>query len=391
VAPNILDRIFGEPTAVAVDIGSTFIKLMECRPDGDRLLVTRMGMAPTPPGALLNGAVVDALIVGEVLRDLLRSTGSNARLAVTAVTDPSLVATRIQIPRRDTESLEKAMPFEARSHIPFGAEEGQLAWQVLDSAGDPTQMEVLLVAARNEAIEGRLQALEVAGLMPTVMDAVQFALLRSQVYANPDARSFDRTVLLLHIGASFTEMAVVWRGCFAFPRIVPIAGASMDQAIAAAFSVDAEEARRIKESRAAACGPEELYALPEEQQQASQAISPVLEEIVRDTQTSLNFLASSFEMAGGEAGADEVIVSGGVSRLPRLREYLEARLSTSVRVSDVFRDTRLEAPDYDPSFLADMSPYLSVVAGLALREPMQSGAYALAGVPESRPLPVTPA
>ncbi|MBM3474034.1 MAG: type IV pilus assembly protein PilM [Armatimonadetes bacterium] len=391
MAPNILDRIFGEPTAVAVDIGSTFIKLMECRPDGDRLLVTRMGMAPTPPGALLNGAVVDALIVGEVLRDLLRSTGSNARLAVTAVTDPSLVATRIQIPRRDTESLEKAMPFEARSHIPFGAEEGQLAWQVLDSAGDPTQMEVLLVAARNEAIEGRLQALEVAGLMPTVMDAVQFALLRSQVYANPDARSFDRTVLLLHIGASFTEMAVVWRGCFAFPRIVPIAGASMDQAIAAAFSVDAEEARRIKESRAAACGPEELYALPEEQQQASQAISPVLEEIVRDTQTSLNFLASSFEMAGGEAGADEVIVSGGVSRLPRLREYLEARLSTSVRVSDVFRDTRLEAPDYDPSFLADMSPYLSVVAGLALREPMQSGAYALAGVPESRPLPVTPA
>jgi len=391
VAPNLLDRIFGEPMAVAVDIGSTSIKLMECRADGDHVLVTRMGMAPTPPGALLNGAVVDALIVGEVLHDLLRSTGSNARLAVTAVTDPSLVATRIQVPRRDTESLEKAMPFEARSHIPFGAEEGQLAWQVLDSAEDPAQTEVLLVAARNEAIEGRLQALEVAGLTPTVMDAVQFALLRSQVYANPDPRAFDRTALLLHIGASFTEMAVVWRGCFAFPRIVPIAGASMDQAIAAAFSVDAEEARRIKESRAAACGPEELYSLPEEQQQASQAISPVLDEIVRDTQTSLNFLASSFEMAGGEAGADELIVSGGVSRLPRLREYLEARLSTPVRVFDVFRDTRLEAPDYDPSFLADMSPFLSVVAGLALREPMQSGAYPLAGVPESRPLPVTPA
>jgi len=392
VAPNLLDRIFGESMAVAVDIGSTFIKLMECRADGDRVLVTRMGMAPTPPGALLNGAVVDALIVGEVLRDLLRSTGSNARLAVTAVTDPSLVATRIQIPRRDTGSLEKAMPFEARSHIPFGAEEGQLAWQVLDShEDDPAQMEVLLVAARNEAIEGRTQALEVAGLTPTVMDAVQFALLRSQVYASPDPRAFDRTVLLLHIGAAFTEMAVVWRGCFAFPRIVPIAGASMDQAIAAAFSVDPEEARRIKESRAAACGPEELYSLPEEQQQASQAIGPVLDEIVRDTQTSLNFLVSSFEMAGGDAGADEVVVSGGVSRLPRLKEYLESRLSTPVRVFDVFRDTRLQAPDYDPSFLADMSPFLSVVAGLALREPMQSGAYPLAGVPESRPLPVTPA
>jgi type IV pilus assembly protein PilM len=283
------------------------------------------------------------------------------------------------------------MPFEARSHIPFGVEEGQLTWQVLNSTEDPAQMEVLLVAARNEAIDGRLQALEMAGLTPTVMDPVQFALLRSQVYASPDPRAFDRTVLLLHIGAAFTEMAAVWRGCFAFPRIVPIAGASMDQAIAAAFSVDTEEARRIKESRAAACGPEELYSLPEDRQQASQAISPVLEEIVRDTQTSLNFLASSFEMAGGEVGADEVIVSGGVSRLPRLREYLEARLSTPVRLYDVFRDARLHAPDYDPSFLADMSPFLSVAAGLALREPMQSGAYPLVGVPESRTLPVTPA
>jgi type IV pilus assembly protein PilM len=391
VAPNLLDRIFGEPSAVAIDIGSTSIKLMECRADGDRVVVTRMGMAPTPPGALHNGAVVDALIVGEVIRDLLRSTGSNARLAVTAVTDPSLVATRIQVPRRDSQSLEKAMPYEARAHIPFGAEEGQLAWQVLDPTGDAPQMNVLLVAARNEAVEGRLQALEAAGLTPVVMDAVQFCLLRAQVYASPDPHLFERTVLLLHIGASFTEMAVVWRGCFAFPRIVPIAGAGMDQAIASAFSVDTEEARRIKETRAAAAGPDDLYSLPEEQHQASQAIGPVLDEIVRDTQTSLNFLVSSFQMAGGEAGADEVILSGGVSRLPRLAEYLGARLNTPVRVFDVFRDTRLEAPDYDPSFLADMSPYLSVIAGLALREPMQSGAYQLAGAPESQALPVMPA
>ncbi|MBM3497825.1 MAG: type IV pilus assembly protein PilM [Armatimonadetes bacterium] len=391
MARNLLDRIFGEASAVAIDIGSTSIKLMECRSDGDRVVVSRMGMGPTPPGALLNGAVVDALIVGEVIRDLLRSTGSNARLALSAVTDPSLVATRIQVPRRDDASLDKAMPFEARSHVPFGAEEGQLTWQVLNPRDTSPQMEVLLVAARNEAIDGRLQALEAAGLTPVVMDAVQFALLRSQVYASPDPRLFERTVLLLHIGTAFTEMAVVWRGCFAFPRIVPIAGAGMDQALAAAFSVDVEEARRIKETRAAAAGLEELHLLPEEQQQAAQAISPVLDEIVRDTQTSLNFLASSFQMAGGEAGADEVIVSGGVSRLPRLAEYLQARLHTPVRIFDVFRDTRLEAPDYDPSFLADMSPYLSVVAGLALRESMAGGAYPMVGVPESQPLPVTPA
>ena len=390
MALKLLDKVFGEPSTVAIDIGSMSIKLMECRTEGGRVVVTRLGMAPTPPGALLNGAAVDPLIVGEVVRDLLRSTGSSARLAVTAVTDPSLVATRIQVPRRDPQSLEKAMPFEARSHIPFGAEEGHLAWQVLDPDGDEPQMSVLLVAARNEAVDGRLQALETAGLTPVAMDAVQFALLRAQVYASLDASAFSRTMLLLHVGASFTEMAVVWKGCFAFPRIVPIAGISMDHAVAAAFSVDTDEARRIKETRGVACGPEELHELPEEQRQASQAIAPVLEEIVRDTQTSLNFLESSFQMAGGEAGAEQVILSGGVSRLPRLQPYLEGRLNTPVHIHDVFRDTSIEAPDYDPSFVTDLSPFLSVVVGLALREPMKTGAYRVQGTAESQPLPVAP-
>ncbi len=388
MARNPLDLIFGAPSTVAIDIGSTSIKLMECQSEGGRVIASRLGMAPTPPGALNNAAVVDPIILGEVIRELMRSTGCSAKLAVCAVTDPSLVATRVQVPRRDPQTLAKAMPFEARSHIPFGAEEGEIAWQILDADSDDPQMNVLLVAARNEAVDGRVQALEMAGLTPVVMDAVQFAVLRAQVYASADPTIFDQTVLLLHIGASFTEMTIVWKGCFAFPRIVPIAGLSMDHAVASAFSVDPEEGRRIKETQAVAVSRDEIHALPAEQQQASQAIAPVLEEIVRDTQTSLNFLAQSFQMAGADTTTDRLIISGGTSRLPGLPEYLQAALGTPTAVFDVFRDTALEAPSYDPSFLSDLSPYMSVVAGLALREPIASGAYQVLGEPESQPLPV---
>ncbi len=388
---KILDMIFGQPASVAIDIGGTSIKLVECEVEGGKAVATRVGMAPTPPGAVLNGVVVDPIIVGDVIRELLRSTGSRAKLAACAVSDPSLVATRLQMPRRDAKTLAKAMPYEARPHIPFGVEEGEIAWQILDPDSQDPQMNVLLVAARHEAMEGRVQALEIAGLTPSVMDTVQFAVLRAQVYANTDPAIFDQTLLLLHIGASFTEMTIVWKGCFAFPRIVPIAGLSMDQAIVSTFSVDPEEARRIKESRAVACAPEEIESLPEEQQQVSQAIAPVLEEIVRDTQTSLNFLANTFQSGGALAGADRVVVSGGVCRLPRLEQYLQMRLGTEVVITDVFRDTGLEAPSYDQGFLTDLSPYLTVAAGLALREPMESRAYPLASQPEAHPLPVAAA
>jgi len=322
-----------------------------------------------------------------VVRELLHSTGSRAELAACAVTDPSMVATRLQVPRRDPVTLAKAMPFEARPHIPFGLEEGEIAWQILDPESADPQMNVLLVAARHEAIDGRVQALEAAGLTPVVMEPAQFALLRAQVYASTDPRLFEETLLLLHIGAAFTEMAIIWKGCFAFPRIVPVAGQSMDHAIMSAFSVDAEEARRIKESSAIACTREEAESLPDEQRQVSRAIAPVLEEIVRDTRTSLNFLVTSFQRGGGRTGADRVLVSGGVSRLPRLQEYLRTALGTEVLISDVFRDTRLTAPTYDPTFVDDLSPYLTVAAGLALREPMTAGAYPLVGQPEAQLLP----
>jgi type IV pilus assembly protein PilM len=388
---KILDMIFGQPSSVAIDIGGTSIKLVECDVEGGRVVASRVGMAPTPPGAVLNGVVVDPIIVGDVVRELLRSTGSRAKLAICAVSDPSLVATRLQMPRRDAKTLAKAMPYEARPHIPFGVEEGEIAWQILDPDGEDPQMNVLLVGARHEAMEGRVQALEAAGLIPSVMDTVQFAVLRAQVYASMNAAVFDETLLLLHIGASFTEMTIVWKGCFAFPRIVPIAGLSMDQAIVSTFSVDPEEARRVKESRAVACTPEEIESLPEEQQQVSQAIAPVLDEIVRDTQTSLNFLANTFQSGGSLTGADRVLVSGGVCRLPRLREYLQLRLGTEVAIADVFRDTHLQAPSYEQSFLTDLSPYLTVAVGLALREPMASGAYALSGQAEAHALPVAAA
>jgi type IV pilus assembly protein PilM len=374
MAHRLLDVIFGRPSIVAVDIGSTSVKLMECQAEGGRIIATRLGMAPTPPGALANGVVVDPVVVGDTIRDLLQSTGSRATLGACAVTDPSLVATRLQVPRRDPVTLAKAIPFEARPHIPFGLEEGQLAWQVLDPDSTQPQMCVLVVAARSETVESRVQALEIAGLAPVVMEPVQFAVLRTEIYANADPHVFEETLLLLHIGAAFTEITIVWHGCFAFPRIIPVAGQSMDQAIMSTFSVDAEEARRIKESRAVACTREEAEALPEEQRQVSRAISPVLEEIVRDTKTSLNFLVSSFQTAG-RGGANRVLVSGGVSRLPRLEEYLHNALGTRVIVSDVFGNARITAPSYDPGFTADLSPYFAVAAGLALREPMLIGAY----------------
>jgi len=389
--PTSLKELFlARRPLLGVDLGSHAIKLVECSADHGGVAVRRVGTAATPAGAIDNGLVVEPQLVADTVRELLRATGAAPGSVASAVTDPSLVATRIPMPRTTEANLRRSIRFEARRHVPFDVDQSEIQCQILDPAGTDEQMSVLLVAVRREVVEGRVEALQAAGLTPAIVDLVQFANLRSQVYANSDPSIFDQTVGLIHLGHSFTEMTMVYRGAFVFPRIVPIAGQNMDRAIMSALNLDAEEARRLKESQAVACTREELALLPEAQRQVSQIITPVLEEIVRDIQRSLNFLASQFQFDPAKGAVDRIVLSGGTARLRNLAQYLATALNTRVEVFDIFYHTGLTAPGYDASFLAPLGPVCGVAAGLAITEIMQKGRYPVSGVPQSDavPLPV---
>jgi type IV pilus assembly protein PilM len=384
MAQGFLSQLLGSQPIVAIDIGSCTIKAIEAAERRDGVEVTAIGTIATPPGALDNGVVVDKAAVSAALSDLLSSVGIQATTAATVVTDPSLVATRIQMPRSLERSLHRSIRFEARKHVPFDIEQSLIECQILDPQNrDSEQMTVLLVAVRNEVVTSRVEVLEMARLDPIYVDVEQFASLRAYVYANLDPNVFTQTLALIRIGASFTEMTMVRNGAFVFPRIVPSAGTTMDRAIASALNIDIGEARALKEQRAVACRRDQVAALDEASRQVSQIIAPALEEIARDIQRSFIFLATQLSADPSSPVVDRVFLSGGVAGMRNIGPYLEGQLGVRVEIPNVFAQTAMTAGSVDSQYLAQLAPSMSVAAGLALRGPVAANKYPFAGQPIS--------
>ncbi len=379
---GMLSQLLGSHRLVALDIGSHSIKALEAQDRGDAVEITALGTAPTPAGALDNGVVIDHTSVMEAVRELLASLGIGPGPAATAVTDPSLVATRIQMPRTLQRNLHRTIRFEARKHVPFDVEESLIECQVLDPEEQSEQMTVLLVAVRRPVVQSRLGIMEAVGLDPVFVDVEQFASLRAFVYASRDPRVFRETLALIRIGHTFTEMAMVRNGAFVFPRIVPIAGGHMDRAISASLSVDMEEARRIKEQRAVAVRRDQLSSLSEDRRPISQVVAPALEEITRDIQRSFIFLATQLQLDPSRTPVDRALLSGGVANMENVAAYLSGQLNVPVDVVNVFTETNVTVPGYDVNTLAALAPSASVLVGLALREAISSGRYQFSGAPD---------
>jgi type IV pilus assembly protein PilM len=379
---NILSQLLGSQKVAAIDIGSHSIKAVEVMTRKERMEVTALGSVLTPPGALENGVVVDRAAVAGAVTDLLHSIGADASIAAATATDPSLVATKIQMPRSLQKSLHKSIRFEARKHIPFDIDQSLVECQVMDPDDrDSDQMTVLLVAVRSEVVTSRVEALEMARLDTVYVDVEQFASMRAFVYASKDPRVFDETLALIRIGSSFTEMTMVRHGTFVFPRIIPIAGASVDRAIASAMNIDQNEARQYKEQRAVACRRDDLAALGDEERQVSQIAAPALEEITRDIQRSFVFLATQLSMDPSATVVDRVLLTGGMANMRNIGPYLEQQLGVPIHIADVFNETAIGMGAVDAQYATAFAPAMSAAVGLALRDAVRSGRYPLAGAP----------
>jgi Tfp pilus assembly PilM family ATPase len=107
-------------------------------------------------------------------------------------------------------------------------------------------------------------------------------------------------------------------------------------------------------------------------QEASRALEPVLEELIREIRRSFAFYDYQRVPGGTNPGADavmRVILSGGTSKMPGLAQYLTDQLGIPAQPADLFNTGSLVLPE-GAGDLHAQGPLLATALGLALREPM---------------------
>ena len=338
---------------LGIDISSTTVKLLELSQSGDRYRVESYAVAPLPPEAVVEKNVNQVETVGGLIRELVSRSNTRAQHAVAAVAGSAVIIKTIPMPAGlSEEDLEAQLTVEADQYIPYPLEEVALDFEELGPVvGRDDQVNVLLAACRQETIESRVDAIEVAGLTPAIMDVEVFAmeralaLLKTQMpMANPE------TIAMVDIGASMTTLSVYAGGESVYTREQLFGGKQLTDEIMNRYDLSFEEAGRAKKQG----------GLPEDYE--SEVLEPFREAVVQQVSRSLQFFFSSSEYTE----LDCIVLCGGVAAIAGLAEIIEERLSTPTIVANPFADMSVGSR-VNAQALAKDAPAMMVACGLAMR------------------------
>jgi type IV pilus assembly protein PilM len=239
--------------------------------------------------------------------------------------------------------------WEAEQHVPFDMENVQLDFQILDPVGDSPQMSVLLVAAKRELIENRMNLLSDAGLDPVMIDVEAFALHNAFEYNYPDAR--EGMIAMINVGHETTNVNLVDGGSPVLIRDIPFGTRRLRETLQRERGLTADQAEAVLQGRG---DREQLRAMVEER----------ADELAVGVERAAAFITAQ----SGGVGISRVYVTGGGAGVHGLVEALGARLGVRAEVADALARLRVRPEVMESVPIDELAPMLMLPIGLALRK-----------------------
>lgn len=347
---RLLDLIVGKkvaPHLFALDIGSGSIKLLELDLSGSKPKLVNLGVAPTPSDAITNNMIVKSEAVAEAVKKLIQAQGLEAKQVIFGLPGPSAFSKKIMLPKQSPEELAQNIEFEAGNYIPHQIEDVRLDYQVLREVG--SQIEVLLVAVKNDIVSTFLNTISAAGLEPLIADVDFYALENAFELNYPEELS--RTLAIVDLGARYSNIHILQDGRSLFTGDISSGGRVVTDKISDALGVSRAEAEQIK------------LQLQDNSDSVKNALKVGLDQLVGELHRQLGFFWSA---AATDKPLEVIYLCGGSALLPGLKEALTAKTGIRVELFDPFRNIQ-RGDNIDEAYLREMAPSMTVSVGLALR------------------------
>lgn len=346
----------GGKLLAGLDIGSSSIKLAEIQDTPKGLVLTRFSTMPLAKGVIVDGAVAEVEVLTSTIKALYKASGCRRKGVVTSISGHAVIVKKATFNQMSEEELRGLIHDEAGKYLPFD-DMATVAYdfQILgENPYNPNQMEVLIVAAKKEIIEGYTEAIQTAGLTPTIMDVDSFAL--ETMYEENYEFEENDVAVLINIGASITNLNAVKGGTSIFTRDFTLGGNSITEAIAAGLGISQEEAEKAK-----------IEGLGDDEQARASFLEGLItyaDPICSEIERSVEYFRSTF----GAENINKILLSGGGSLTPGMAADLGRRLGIETELINPFKKIQVEKKVLDPAEVERIGPIAAVGVGLALRK-----------------------
>lgn len=340
---------------VGLDIGSYSVKLVELARAGSGYRLESYAIEPLPANAVTDHDIREPELVAKVITHALKRGRIKSDQVVLAIPASAAITKVIEISGDlEDDEIEQQIRYEADQYVPYPIEEVALDFQLLGpSPHNPDQNEVLLAACRSENIESRVSAVELAGLVPAIVDVETYALENVyRILAQPEPHgSNPATVLLLNIGAADTLANVLHDGETVYTRNMSFGSQQLTEDIMRHFSMSAEQAEQARLNG-------KLPAV-----YRNDILPAFLDDLAQQISRTLQLY---FSTPSAQSSVDTIMVGGGGGTLPGLAETVRQQLQIPTLIANPFANMR-SARAGKKEALAAAAPCLLLATGLALR------------------------
>lgn len=340
--------------SVGLDIGFSSIKVVALSIDKNTPRLLSLGSIASPQPGLSSDGVNELEAVGVSIKKLFTAGRITAKEVVVALPE-SKVFTRVidELPYLTNQELDQAIKFAAEEFIPMPLTDVNLNWQVLARANPKdknTKTVVFVVASPKILVNKYIRVLSSAGFHPIALETEIIASTRALVGNNP----FSPTSLIIQMGATTTDCAVVSKGMIWLTRSISTGGLALTRALAQQFGFEINQAEEYKK----------VYGLLEDQLEGK--VYEALKSIIDIIATEAKRVIQAYQSKYPQNPIKRVVLSGGGAKMPGLVIYLANSFGLEVQEADpwylISKDKGLERK------LATEAPSYSVAVGLALRE-----------------------
>ncbi len=333
-------------STLAIDIGSYSIKAVSGKagvsPHVDRVVevfnTTGLAVPTDDPAQEKLAGLLESILADN---DLPRT---DVRLSL----PETVISTKvISIPPLSDAELASAIGWQAEQHIPIPPEELSLEYQVLyrPVKKDKEMMRILLVGARKQVVERYVEMFHMLGIEPSLVETQIISIIRSLVFTPQDP-----TTLVVHMGASSMNMAMVAGGELQFVTTHMNGGQLLSKALEQTIGLDRTQAEKYKRT----------YGLDESQFQGKvkAALLPAVNVLTTEVKKAVQFYIHEHP----QDSVHRVVLSGGTAALPHFVQHITQELGTEVLVAAPLTNVGGTLPaNINP-------PALGVCMGLLMRE-----------------------
>ena len=337
---------------VGLDIGSNTIKVLELRNTKKGHQLKNVGEAVLPHQSIVNKVISNPDAVADTLSVLIDDLRIKTKNVAISISGHSVIIKKVSMPNMSHNELTESIPWELEQYIPQSIQDVSYDYQVIPGETPDGNIDVLIVAAKKDVTNSYISVVNEVGLNPVVVDVDVFAL--ENMYEINYTES-EGVLALVNIGASVTNINILKDGVSIFTRDITVGGNQFTDWIIKELDCSYEEAESMK------------FALisGEQNPQVERISHDFIDLICGEIKRTLEFFSSTL----WKGKIETIMLGGGSSKVPGLKEMLTDMTESVVEKMNPFRAISYDTGDFDPDYLEDLAPKMNVVMGLALRKP----------------------